>query len=353
MVKEIRYILMFFVVVCTMMSCKPRRPSGVISDRKMQAILYDYHLAQAVAEQAGEDTQLQRYLLVQSVFKKHGVTEAQFDSSMIYYNTNPKLLLAIYSRLEQRYQAEAKALGLGLTETEIYASYSQYGDTANVWNGQSIMYVRNDGLENIRTLTMQCDTTFHAGDSFRLNFMTNFLVSGRTLAYAFLTIHYGPHQTQTQYRYIGGNFETSIELKPEERYADVPPTSVSITFFHQPDAQAKPGYLVITRPSLLRMHDKTRLTKPLRVETPEEIARRADSLRLDSLRLDSLRIQNERRDSASRNRMTPEEFRNSQPVERRINVVKERPLIRRPQPVQGGRGYGRPVNSNARRSSSR
>lgn len=338
--KQIRYILMFLIVVCAMTSCKPRRPSGIISERKMQAILYDYHLAQGIAESNAEDIERNRYLLVQSVFRKHGVTEAQFDSSMIYYNTNPKLLETIYNRLGQRYQAEAKALGLGLTETEIYASYSQFGDTANVWNAQTIMLIRNDGLDNIRTLNMQCDSTFHAGDSFRLNFMVNFLVPGKALAYAFLTIHYPEGKTLTQYRYLGGNYETSIEIKPGSRYADMVPQAVSITFFHQPDEQSLPGYMVITRPSLLRMHDKTRPTKPVHVETPEEKARRADSLRLDSLRLDSLRIQNERRDSASRNRMSPEEFRNSQPVERRINVVKERPLIRRPQPVM------RPNNPN-------
>lgn len=314
----------------------------------MQSILHDYHLAQGIAEQSGDDVERERYLLVQSVFKKHGVTEAEFDSSMIFYNTNPKILNKIYSRLDQRVQAEAKSLGLGLSETEIYASYSQYGDTANVWAGQDIMFVRNNGLDNLLTLSMQCDTTFRAGDSFRLNFMANFLVPGRALAFIFMTVDYGNGKNQTQFRRLGGSYETSIELKPNEKVVDDRPRSITITFFHQPDEQVAPGYLILTRPSLLRMHDKTRPTKPVPVESPEEKARRADSLRLDSLRLDSLRRDNERRDSLSRNRLSPEEFRKSQPVEHRINVVKERPLIRRTYPA--GRTNGNGQRTNTQRS---
>lgn len=328
---HLQHLLLLLLVACAVVACKPRRPAGLISEGKMQAILYDYHLAQSIAEQSAEDVERERYMLVQSVFKKHGVTEAEFDSSMVFYNTNPKILGRIYDRLSQRFEAESKALGLGLTETEIYASYSQYGDTANVWMGQSIMFIRNDGLNNVMTLNMQCDTTFRAGDSFRLNFMANFLTPARQLGFAFLTVRYDNDSTLTQLRRLGGNYETSMELKPDEKLADHRPKSISITFFHQPDENSAPGYMILTRPSLLRMHDTTRPATPVKVESPEEIARRADSLRLDSLRLDSLRLDNERRDSAH-TRMSPEEFRESKPVEHRINVVKERPIIRRTNP---------------------
>lgn len=316
----------------TVASCKPRRPSGLISESKMQAILYDYHVAQGIADRQSEDIQRARYLLVQSVFKKHGITEAEFDSSMIYYNTHPKILNEMYVRLDQRFKAEAKALGIGLSETEIYAAYSQYGDTANVWSDQNILLIRNDGLNNVKTLSLQCDTTFRAGDTFRLNFMANFLVPGRQLAFAFLTIRYDNGKSLSQMRRLGGSWETSMELRPEGEFADCRPQLITITFFHQPDETMTSGYLILTRPSLLRMHDTTRKVEPVPTETPEQIAHRQDSLRQDSLRLDSLRLENERRDSAARNRMSPEEFRNSKPVERRINVVKERPLIRRVNP---------------------
>lgn len=349
MSKLVRYILMLLIVVCAMISCKPRRPMGIISERKMQAILYDYHLAQGIAEQSGEDVERERYILVRSVFKKHGITEAEFDSSMVYYNTHPKILSEIYARLDSRYQTESKALGLGLSETEIYSSYSQYGDTANVWTGQNIMNVPNNGLDNVKTLSLQCDTTYRAGDSFRLYFVCNFLVPGRAQGFSFITVNYDNGKSVTQYRRLSGNYEVAMELKPGDKFADNVPKSISITFFHQPDDNSGSGYLIVSRPSLIRMHDTTRPAKPVPVETPEEKARRADSLRLDSLRLDSLRRDNERRDSLSRNRMSPEEFRNSQPVERRINVVKERPLIRRTNPAGRQNGYGQRRSSSSNR----
>lgn len=313
----------------------------------MQAILYDYHVAQGIAERDADDPQRRRYLLVQSVFKKHGVTEAEFDSSMIYYNTHPRILNEIYTRLNQRFQADAKALGLGLSDTEIYAQYSQYGDTANVWNGESIMFIRNNGLDNVKTLTMQCDTTFRAGDTFRLNFMANFLVPGRQVAFAFLTVCYDNGKSLSQMRRLGGNYETSMELRLTDEFKNCRPTLIIINFFHQPDEGNSSGYLVLTRPSLLRMHDTTRSLTPVEVETPEQRAHRLDSLRQDSLRLDSLRRDNERRDSLSRNRLSPEEFRKAQPVEHRINVVKERPIIRRANPNRRRNGAGSRSNSSS------
>ena len=76
--------------------------------------------------------EIQRYLYVQSVFQKHGITEAEFDSSMVWYSSRPDKLYKMYQRLGDRYATESRSLGLGVSETELYANMSSVGDTANI-----------------------------------------------------------------------------------------------------------------------------------------------------------------------------------------------------------------------------
>ena len=71
------------LVVALLSGCRPERPGYVLSEDKMEDILYDYHVAQAMAENEEGDVARHRYLMAQTVFEKHGVTQEVFDSSMV------------------------------------------------------------------------------------------------------------------------------------------------------------------------------------------------------------------------------------------------------------------------------
>ena len=51
----------------------------------MEDILYDYHLAQNMTDYDDADRDYHKHLYYAAVLKKHGVTQADFDSSMVYY----------------------------------------------------------------------------------------------------------------------------------------------------------------------------------------------------------------------------------------------------------------------------
>ena len=57
-------------------SCRVKRPDFVLSDAKMEAVLYDYHIAKAMGEQLSYNESYKRVLYLESVFRKHGITEA-------------------------------------------------------------------------------------------------------------------------------------------------------------------------------------------------------------------------------------------------------------------------------------
>ena len=66
-------------------ACRVKRPDFVLSDAKMEAVLYDYHIAKAMGEQLSYNESYKRVLYLESVCRKNGMTEGQFDTSMVWF----------------------------------------------------------------------------------------------------------------------------------------------------------------------------------------------------------------------------------------------------------------------------
>ena len=99
------------VLLLALAGCRPR---GVLSSREMRDVLYDLHRADGAIQVAGynysHDEELASYY--KSVLDKHGITQAQFDSSLVWYTDNPQIFNKIYpqvvARLEADYLAESE-----------------------------------------------------------------------------------------------------------------------------------------------------------------------------------------------------------------------------------------------------
>lgn len=97
--------LILFVVLMVFVGC---RPKGILSSRQMQDVLYDLHRADAILRQynleLGHDEALAKYYEV--VLEKHGITQAQFDSSLVWYTDHPSRFDKIYPKIEKRCKQE-------------------------------------------------------------------------------------------------------------------------------------------------------------------------------------------------------------------------------------------------------
>lgn len=169
-------IIVACVVGTVLVACKPQTPSRFIQPGDLEDILVDYHMAMAMAEEKFDDQlSIRREVYMESVLKKHGVSRADFDSSMVFYYTHAERFAKIYSRVSAR--LEEKALSLGATEGEIgkYASLTSDGDTANVWNDRRTMMMRPMPPYNRFDFEIESDSTYRRGDSFLLQFMTDYV----------------------------------------------------------------------------------------------------------------------------------------------------------------------------------
>jgi hypothetical protein len=87
------------------MACSDR-PPHVLSEKKMERVLFDLYLAESEITNNytlfSSDSVLKRDLL-NSVLKKHKITEAILDSSLVWYNGNLDKYLKINTRVNERY----------------------------------------------------------------------------------------------------------------------------------------------------------------------------------------------------------------------------------------------------------
>lgn len=146
-------------------SCKKKVPSDVIQPAQMEDLLYDYHLAQAAGNQFSGQDYYKKELLMQYVFQKHHVTEAQFDSSMVWYTRNMEKLGDIYTDLDKRFADVNLNAGRNyLMQQETAGAAS--GDTVDVWNDRRFYALTPADLNNRVTFKVKADTTFHELDRF-------------------------------------------------------------------------------------------------------------------------------------------------------------------------------------------
>lgn len=176
-------------------SCKPTVPSEYIQPGELEDILYDYHVSQAMAKEKGtgghEDAEYKQNVYFRAVLKKYDITEAVFDSSLIYYYSHADRLKEIYTRVTERLNDDAKELGASVGDINRYSQYSETGDTANIWKNETDVLLIPKPTANRFDIHVEADTSFYKGDSFMFQFVSdNIYQNGSMDAVLCLTAKY-------------------------------------------------------------------------------------------------------------------------------------------------------------------
>lgn len=173
--KCLRLLLVFFSMVMVLsftVSCKPSVPSTFISPGDMEDLLYDYHMADAMAEQAKGNYAENVVAYRTAVLKKYGVTQEKFDTSMVYYMRHADQLHTIYEHVAQRLQDKAQELGSSVGTA---GAFTANGDTTDIWReSNSVVLIPNEPC-NLYSFSIKADSAFHKGDTFFLNFQSDFI----------------------------------------------------------------------------------------------------------------------------------------------------------------------------------
>ncbi len=172
--RRVVFILLPLLVCVLMLSCKPQVPGKYLQPDEMEDILFDYHIAMGMIE--GDDSDdAQKRLYEASVLKKHGVSRAEFDSSLVYYTRHSDRLLNIYENLQKRLGDEAVSLGASVSDVGNFGENAASDDTTNVWNEASSCVLATQAPYNVQSFCLKADTAYHKGDRMILSFNSQFI----------------------------------------------------------------------------------------------------------------------------------------------------------------------------------
>lgn len=146
-------------------ACEVKRPKGVLTETKMEEVLYDYHLAKVMAEEVPYSEAYRRPRYRDGVFVKHGITEAQFDSSMVWYTRHTDLLAKMYERITQRFKQANDAVNHLIALRDVPAMEMPSGDSVEVWALHRHEVLTPVPLNSRIHFELTADTTFHERDS--------------------------------------------------------------------------------------------------------------------------------------------------------------------------------------------
>ncbi len=264
-----------------LMACTPSVPSKYIQPGELEDILYDYHLTQAMvkAEHPGESNDFERSKYFHVLLKKYGVTEEDFDSSMVYYYSHLPRLKEIYMEVNERLADDAKDLGATVGEIGRYSQYSTSGDTANIWEGASDVLLIPRPTMNHFDFTVKVDTSFYKGDSFMFQFMSEYIwqSGSKDALVCLLTKYEGDSIIQTvNHVSVSGLSQIRVPANRENKLKEM---SGFIYLGKGGDDENTRKLMFISQIQLIRFHNKE-----VKNETPKETVKTDSVQRSDDVR---------------------------------------------------------------------
>lgn len=248
--------LILFPAMLVLAGCMAHRPDGVLPPRKMEKVLYDYHLAQAVANGLPYDERYKAEFMRNFEFEKHGVTKEEFEASLVWYTRNPRELHKIYERLYETADKDrdAAAARLEMLEKKSYRVMS--GDSVELWYLRHAQIITQSPYMNPMQFRINVDSTFYHSDSLIWTVGTTFFDNGldsiRPYAYLSLSLVYGD-SISTVDTLIDETSLSRLVLQCDERKI---PNDVRGAVTYINESSVNEACLLLSDISLLRLHQK-------------------------------------------------------------------------------------------------
>ena len=253
-------------------SCGKEIPDEIIQPNKMEKVLYDYHLNLGMSENSKNTEKEARK---NYVFQKHGITSAEFDSSMVWYTRESKELMSIYENLNKRFKREYEHVER-LLESREEANTRSFasGDTVDIWMKEDILWFTKAPLNNRLTFEIKADSTFHPRDAFNWNMNYYFMAEGEAIMG--LNVIYENDSVIGMTKSITESGPQSIYLHTDSAYN----IKALNGFIYVPENQTKQPNILLHKIDLTRYHmpeptdslstDSVSATQEIKKESPKK-----------------------------------------------------------------------------------
>ncbi len=278
-----RFFLLLFVALSLFSSAScSKKEKMLLSEKKMENVLFDYHVAEGIARMKSADSTQQR-VLFNAVLEKHNISQAQFDSSMIFYMKHADRLHGIYEHLSERLTNEGRLQGL--EGNNLSMAFTLEGDTANLWNLETEKVLTPYNPDNLLKFNIVADTSFLAGDKLIMSFRTDFFYQdGTRNAYAAFSVRFLNDSVVTRTKQLTSQGLTTFEVNDDKRLGvkeilgyimQRPPTSKSER--HSSSLRL----MIVSDIKLIRMHteEPENFSKEIEEEAKDSIESMPDTIK--------------------------------------------------------------------------
>lgn len=252
-----------------MISCGKKVPKDIIQPDAMENLLYDYHLASTVANDLPYSDHYKKGAYLKYVFEKHHVTEAEFDSSMVWYTRNSKELATIYQNLQHRFEVSERQLKAKGSQQGIQAAVFLSGDTVDIWQDRTLYWLSASPLTNKVTFDLKADTTFKPKDAIALTADFHFMSQAATdKAVMALNFYFDNDSVQGLTQTVSISGTQRLYLQPDSAYNI---KSISGFIYYIADQNSN-GSVLLNQIRLMRYHDTGKESteeKPKKIEKVE------------------------------------------------------------------------------------
>lgn len=108
-----RFIVLALMTIVGCAEPQQKKPDYLIDDDKMVELMVDMHLVETAQnlKLLGVDTTNRKYQqYFNAIFESHGVSKADYDSSLLFYSTETEQMNEIYDKvLETLYELETES----------------------------------------------------------------------------------------------------------------------------------------------------------------------------------------------------------------------------------------------------
>ncbi|NDW12922.1 DUF4296 domain-containing protein [Bacteroides sp. 214] len=253
---QTKYLPIFFLFLFTLTACKVQRPRAVLSESKMEEVLYDYHMAKSMSDNLMYNENYKKKLYIEFVFKKHGITEAKFDSSLVWYTRNPEIFGTLYAKVTTRLKAEQENVNNLIAIRDNKPKETMPGDSIDMWIWEKLYRLSGDPLANKLTFTLSSDTNFYARDTLVWSVNHTFINVLDSLEYAIMamTVQYKDSLVSEVRRVVDSGRQTIV--LQSDTFGNIKEVN---GFVYYPRGK-KPNVLLLSDISLYRYHSTDSLT---------------------------------------------------------------------------------------------
>ncbi|MDR1259093.1 MAG: DUF4296 domain-containing protein [Tannerellaceae bacterium] len=160
-----KYSFVIFLAAAAM-SCS-KVPKGILPEKKMKDVLIDMQLAENIINEDYKTypDSARKIALYQSVFRKHNITQAVYDSSLVWYGQNLDMLITVYDLALNDVNKDIRELG----DIPASASLSDDQDSSNIWPRRSYLTFQPEALFNGTTFDVEPEREYLTGSVFVLS----------------------------------------------------------------------------------------------------------------------------------------------------------------------------------------